>query len=180
MELVLLSELSNDQRSNALKQLAVIMKLSFQDDLTLTLLDNEKQTYMLIDSQQQVIAACTIFREFAYQTESDPIELDIIYNLARRPGSSFKGSGAELLRRLKQKFGVVNLTADKQKLTDYYIGLGFRPSSRYVISDENWETCGPPHPLATSRSSSESCNSSRGGETPQNTLWRGQLPDDTN
>ncbi len=62
---------------------------------------------------------------------------DVVYNLVRRPGNKFKGTGIILLNKILEQRGILMLSAEHEHLRDYYKKHGYTTTNMYDVSNDN-------------------------------------------
>lgn len=139
-------------RSDIIKQANIILQLSFGSECAVAF--EHQINYALVEGDQ-VLACCTVAAaqllfdpedkykehmtlsgERLVKTDFVPVQGEVVYNLARRPGGKYKGFGIELVKRILQERGIVMLSAEHEKLRTYYKANGFIPTNMYDISSD--------------------------------------------
>lgn len=134
---------------NIIRQVNIILKLAFGDECCVGF--GNQVNYVLIEGEN-VVAYCTVTQarllfdpENKYHEMTLPMDLmvrtdftetygEVVYNLARRPGEKYKGSGLMLLDKIIKERGILMLSAEHDKLRKYYQDNGFKSTNMYDIS----------------------------------------------
>jgi len=134
-----------------IKQILVITKICFELE---NISFNNQTNYVLLENST-VVAYCTIASTKLFFDPTKKIKDiilpadkltninfvsvigEVIYNLVRRPGNKFKGTGIILLNKILEKTGILMLSAEHESLREYYKNHGYIYTNMYDVSVDN-------------------------------------------